>query len=144
MKAKFALLTLILASTPALAHVEPGRYVGHTAQGTPCTMDVVSIRFEGDIPHPLNERVEVRLENGVAFTLSHLPQIDRTEKLVRPEGGKLTGARGVRGAGDAMILEMIHSETYTGPESFVVLHDEYKDASKSSKFECLQVRKQGE
>jgi hypothetical protein len=144
MKAKTALLTLILASSPALADVVPGRYVGHSAQGAPCSMDVISIRFEGDIPHPLNERVEVRMENGVSFTLSHLPLIDRSTGRVRPEGGKLTGARGVRGAGDAMILEMIHSETYTGPESFVVLHDDYKDASKSSQLECLQVRKQGE
>jgi hypothetical protein len=143
MKAILAVL-MILSATPALAHVEPGRYVGHTADGVACTMDVTAVRFEGNVPHPLNERVEVSLVNGVAFTLSHLPQIDRAENTVRPQGGVLTGVRGVPGAADAVILEMIHSEPYTGPETLTILHDDYKDATKSSKFECLQVRKQGE
>ena len=140
-----ALAVALLLSTPALAHVELGRYSGTLGEaGAPCYIDILNVRFEGGIPHPLNERVDVRLDNGMELTLSHLPQINRSEKTVRPEGGKLTGVKGTRGVGDAAILEMIHSDEYTGPVSLTVIHDDYKDSARSSQSECVKLRKQEE
>jgi hypothetical protein len=138
-----AFLAAALISNAALAHVEPGRYQGTVAStGAACFIDIIAIRFEGNIPHPLNERVDVRLDQGMELTLSHLPQMSRTDKKVRPEGGKLTGVKGNRGVGDGAILEMVHSDEYTGPTTLTVIHDDYKDSSRSTMTECLGLKKQ--
>jgi len=127
------------------AHVEIGRYQGTiSGTGSACYIDILAVRFEGNIPHPLNERVDVRLEDGKELTLVHLPLLNRSERTVRPEGGKLTGVKGSRGVGDAAVLEMIHSDEYTGPTTLTMIHDDYKVPSRSKATECVGLKKQSE
>lgn len=125
LKSLFALATLTAA--PAFAHIEPGLYRG-LSDGAPCTVEVLSITFEGDFKHPLNERVKVSVNNQLPLTLSHLPKVDIAGNKIEHEKGILTGAiaesMGESGTlKTAVVLEMSHEAGASGPTQYTLMKE---------------------
>lgn len=140
MKSKHAFKTIIALtafafSSAAMAHFELGEYRGTAADGTACSFTVKGVSFEGNLRHPLNERIEI-VFNGVSYALSHPPVVDDTAGTVRFDHDHARAIRGVATGAEALTVTMDHSEGRDGPGSFVFVSDNYKSPAMSSKLTC--------
>ncbi len=127
------------ASTHALAHVEPGKYVGVNLDGVACEFEVTQVSFVEDFHHPLHERVDV-VAAGEKFTLSHVSIVDEATGTVRFSHDRFTGVRGFATGSLAAIMTMDHSEGSDGPSSIRVMRDDYSAANQDSDWICAQLK----
>lgn len=127
MKLKSLFAVAALTASQAFAHIEPGIYRG-TSDGAPCTVEILSITFEGDFKHPLNERVKASVNNQLPLTLSHLPKVDIAGNKIEHEKGILTGAV-AEAMGEnatlktAVVLEMSHEPGTSGPTRYTLMKE---------------------
>lgn len=139
MKVLVAALAVFVA-TPVFAHVEVGAYNGKTADGQDCSFEVKGVNFTYGIRHPLNERVEIELGH-VVYVLQHLPRVDLSTEEVLFDREQLTGAMGVQGAANALVLKMNHTDgvvsrlrrdalSQEGPESLTIVTQDYRYGSR--------------
>ena len=135
----FCLTPLLTISETAHAHLKMGTYLGREAStGEPCSVEIHAVRFEGNVRHPINERVEI-FYAGKAWTLRHPALINPTEGTVRPSSDSLEAAHGVPGAADAFQLIISHAPGKDGPTAFYAIHDNYKDPSQSAQVSCQDL-----
>lgn len=133
--ASFAFVTALPVSQ---AHLKIGTYEGTSPSGETCAVEIQEVRFEGNVHHPINERVQVR-HQGKTWTLHHPALIQAEEGTVRPSSDTLESAVGSAGVADAFQLVMSHAPGKDGPIAFHSIHDDYKDASKSSVTTCREL-----
>lgn len=132
----------IVSSQSAFAHLEVGKYSGSDRGGEPCEFRVESVAFEGNVKHPLNERVVIRYENR-SYTLSHLPIVTISEFKVVPEAEVLTGTRGTENVNEAFILKMGHVNGQHGPQEFSFVKHYPEFQSMSNRYMCLELKRTG-
>ena len=136
-------LVLLMAATfglvsSAQAHVKIGTYQGTNAlTQEPCAVEIKAVRFENNLRHPLNERIEVQHSGGSAWTLSHPARLELQEGIVGFSNATLEATRGISGGADAFVIEMSHEEGKDGPSAFHALHHDYRDSGKSTQIHCL-------
>lgn len=132
-----SLILLLLASSTSYAHIEMGAHKGKTATGDACGFTSLGTYHVGGMGHPLNERVEINV-NGVSVQLRHPPLLDEKKGSVRFNHDRFEGFSGIAGGGVAVIIEMAHPEGAEGyPAKLIVLTENWKDAAKNSRIECL-------
>jgi len=131
-----SLSSLLAAPQSAHAHLKIGTYSGQDARtGEPCSVEIRTVRFEGNVRHPINERVEIS-HSGKTWVLHHPALINATEGTVRPSSDTLEAAQGTPGAADAFQLVISHAPGKDGPTAFYAIHDNYKDANQSIQVSC--------
>lgn len=128
---KFALALSVLISVPAFAHVEDGKYVGHTADGKACEMTATGMFFENGMRHPLNERVSVTVD-GVAFTLRHPPVIDAASATAFFNHDMFQGIVATADGAKALQIDMVHTPEKEGPAGFTYIVNKWKTDEKMS------------
>lgn len=139
MKSLIFLLSIIF-SLSAFAGLELGVYEGQTVDGT-CLLSVNDISFEGDVKHPLNEKVKVDISfSEASLTLTHKAIIDLDGSSVQAETEKLSTAIGLENGAEAVILEMNHGGDNPGPTQYFWVFENYKTKEKVQK-KCFNLRK---
>ena len=141
------LLGLLLAASPAHAHLELGTYHGTApAPGNEaCSFKVVEIAAAYDTPHPLNERVTLELADGLRVELRHPVSIDSGAATIGFDHEHLSGARGVRTGNAsatelAVVLTMNHGAGHHGPTELVLIHQDSSDPNNTGKATCLNLK----
>jgi len=128
MKSSCFLFSTLFLSLSAEAHLEKGVYSGLGMNGSPCSFEVIDIRFENGVKNPLNERVLIKF-NARALTLQHLPVVNANDGTVQFTHEQLTAAEGTAAGGSAFVLKM-NSQTHKA-ESIVLVNDQWQDDVKS-------------
>lgn len=128
MKTAIVGFTVLFLSLSAEAHLEKGIYAGLGLNGSPCSFEVVDIRFQNGVKNPLNERVLIKF-NARELTLQHLPVVNANDGTVQFTHEQLTAAEGTPTGGAAFVLKM-NGQTHK-PDSFVLLNDQWQDEVKS-------------
>jgi hypothetical protein len=128
MKSAMTILCLSLVATAAEAHLEKGVYSGLGLNGSPCSFEVIDIRFENGVKNPLNERVLIKF-NSRELTLQHLPVVNAADGTVQFKHEQLSAVEGTPTGGSAFVLKM-NSQSHK-PDSFVLLQDHWQDEVKS-------------
>ena len=124
-------LALIFMSTAALAHVEPGTYLGTTPEGHQCVMTAEATYFENNQRHPLNERIKITVGSRT-FTVAHPSVIDSSKGTVGFNHDLFQGVVPTATGAAALEIAMEHSETFEGPRSFIVMEDFWRDKRRES------------
>jgi len=132
-----ALVSLLLISAPAFAHLNKGPYVGTTEDGKACGFEVLDVQFDGGVRHPLNERVQVEVD-GTRFELRHLPRLDVQTGAIEFDGAHLSGAFATAQGKFAAVLWMDHSEGFDGPRVLNIMH---QATGHQMKIVCSSLRK---
>ena len=138
MRTLFALVLLV--SVSAFAHVEEGRYVGHTPDGKACEMTSTGMSFEGGVHHPLTERANVVVE-GASFSLRHPPVIDATAATAFFNHDMFQGINATADGAVAMQIDMVHTSTKEGPSGFTYIVNNWKTGAKTS-IVCQEIELQ--
>jgi hypothetical protein len=133
MKSIFSFI-FALSALPALAGIEPGTYLGSSADGQPCSMLAKETYFLGGVRHPLNERVDVEL-NGQAFVLQHPAVISVEESLASFNHDAFESVLPTSEGAQALIVNMMHSEDDSGPIAFQHIAHKWR-ADERVKLEC--------
>jgi hypothetical protein len=128
---KFALAFALLISVPALAHVEEGRYVGHTADGAACEMISQGMSFEKGMHHPLTERVTA-VVNGVTFVAGHPAVIDAATATASFNHDMFQGVVAIATGAQALQIDMVHTPEKEGPSGFTFIENNWKTGVKTS------------
>ena len=128
---KFAVVLSVLISVPALAHVETGKYVGHTPDGKPCEMISDVMSFENGMHHPLTERVNVTMD-GATFKLGHPPVIDAASATASFNHDMFQGIVATADGAKALQIDMVHTEQKEGPAGFTYIVNKWKTGEKTS------------
>lgn len=138
---KTVLISLIsLVSISALAHIEPGVYVGATADGLACEMTAGTNYFLENKAHPLNERIEITYA-GEKYIVQHPPTIEEATSTVYFNHDAFHGVLATDKGGKAMIIHMQHTADAEGPASFTAIDHQWKSGSKVT-VACLNIKKQ--
>ena len=128
-------------TTPALAHIEPGLYVGAMDDGATCQFRAIRQYYEGDIPHPLREKIVIETQ-GVEFTVGHPAVIDNTTKLAHFNHDLFQGVVPTSKGAQALTVEMLHSGEAKGPTAFTFLNHEWR-ADQRASVVCKNLKFQG-
>ncbi len=129
---KSAAITLILlASQIAMAHVEPGKYLGKTPDGQECSMLAKETYFENNARHPLNERIKITV-NGSEFTVAHPPIIDAAKAIAFFNHDAFHGVLPTEGGARALVITMTHDQGKEGPVSFTLIENQWRERKKES------------
>jgi hypothetical protein len=136
-----------LVATQAMAHFQIGRYEGTSVHGA-CGFEIKSVNFKNNLKHPLNERVEVKLDFGhvsdslesSAVEMVHLAIVDSEIGSVRPKHEILTAV--LPFAGGAHAAELFMNDN--GPFKMTFVSDNYKNANKNFKMVCDQLTYKGQ
>ena len=131
MKVYAAALVLSLVSFSAQAHVEPGKHVGQTADGKPCSMEAGITYFENNAHHPLNERIKIVVD-GTEFTVGHPPVVDAENAIAYFNHDLFQGIVPTSTGAKALVVDMIHSEEKEGPVRFTLIENFWKAGKKTS------------
>lgn len=128
---KFFAVVLALATTPALAHVEPGIWKGTTADGKECSFHAGATYFEGGTRHPLNERISITVD-GAEFKVGHPPVLDFKEPKAFFNHDVFQGVLPSATGAKAIEIEMVHEEGREGPVAFTVVDHAWKTDERGS------------
>lgn len=117
---------LIMALTPfAWAHVEPGTYQGSTDDGITCHMTAGQTYFENQMAHPLNERIQITIDNDV-FLVGHPPLVKPEESMAYFNHDLFQGVLPTKTGAKALIIHMVHSDEFEGPASYELIDHAWK------------------
>lgn len=131
-------LIVTLASLTAFAHVEPGTYVGKTAEGKDCSMIAGRTYFAGELRHPLNERVELTVE-GTLFLVGHPSVIDSAKGEVGFNHDLFQGVVPTKTGAQALEVVMEHSEIFEGPKSYTFMDSKWR-TGESAAIKCDNLK----
>lgn len=124
-------LSVLLSSAAALAHIEPGTWMGKTEAGADCGFLAGPAYFEPNVKHPLNERIKVQIGNDV-FTVQHPPVIDGATSTAFFNHDLFQGVLGTAEGARALIIQMVHSAKQEGPTAFQLIDHSWKSNTKQS------------
>ncbi|MEQ1878019.1 MAG: hypothetical protein ABL958_15355 [Bdellovibrionia bacterium] len=131
------LLLTVLFSIQAQAHVEPGKYVGASADGTACAMVAGETYFEGGAAHPLNERIKIAIGNEIVI-VGHPPVVSSAQSMAYFNHDIFQGVIPHGKGAKAIIINMIHEEGKEGPASFELIDHAWKTNEKSH-IKCMKL-----
>lgn len=141
MKTGLALLTVAFFATNAFAHVEPGIYEGKTADGEPCKMTALRTYYVGGARHPLNERVDIRLDKDL-FVMAHPSVIETATAKASFNHDMFQGVRPTAKGAQAMVIVMGKEgeAEVEVPKSFHWIDHIWKTDERQS-FECRHLKR---
>lgn len=140
-----ALLSSVLVSTQAFAHVEKGDYKGLDQNGKACAFTIGEMWFEGEIEHPLTERIEVSklVFEGFKpvlnqFQTGHPPVVNLESGLARFNHDIFQDiAATATGAVSVTILKQKEESKEGKPVGIIYIEDNYRNKNESKKITCL-------
>jgi hypothetical protein len=135
----FLMTAMVSFSSMALAHVEPGFYFGKTPEGRTCFLQAFETYFEKNTPHPLNERVRMRI-GADEFHVGHPPVIDPAQSVASFNHDLFQGVLPTAVGARVLIVEMLHSSAQEGPAAFQLIDHQWKSNKRSSLF-CRGLRR---
>lgn len=141
MKNLFTIATLLISSS-TFAHVEPGTYVGETPDGEECMIEAIRQYYVDNVKHPLNERIELKTEQGIKFTVGHPPVIDETEgdEVAAFNHDYFEGILPTKTGAAALVINMKHEEGKEGrPVAFHIINHNWKE-KKVSALHCEAIK----
>lgn len=124
----------------AFAHVEPGVYRGQTASGEVCEITAGLNYFLDNKAHPLNERIEM-VYGGEKYIVQHPPVIDELSSTAFFNHDAFHGILATNTGAKALIVHMLHTDSYEGPGSFTAIDHQWKSGNKVT-VACLNIKKQ--
>lgn len=124
----FSTLLLLLPLT-ALAHIEDGVYEGKDDKGATCEMKSNKTYLDGTLKHPLNERVEL-IVNNITFIVQHPAIIDETKATAGFDHDQFKGVTPNKTGADALVIKMVHTEDYEGPSEYYFINHQYNPDSR--------------
>lgn len=127
----FALILTATAAAPAFAHIEPGTYVGQTADGAACSIEALRQYYVDDVHHPLNERVVLNA-GGDEFTVGHPPVIEVATDTAYFNHDNFEGVRATPVGAKALVIDMIHEAGSEGPGAFHLITNNWKTKERSA------------
>jgi hypothetical protein len=137
MKHLIVIATLVFVSN-AHADILFGKMKGQDKNGQACEIEVLTKYYTDNTPHPLNERISVKFE-GSQWELAHPAVIKEADSQVRFDHSffqqiiaKPTGAA-------SLVMAIDHEAEPHAATSFVMIDDNYRDASKSRKISCANL-----
>lgn len=122
----------------ASAHIEKGIHQGQTATGEVCSLSAGEQIFLNDQAHPLNERVHIQI-GGDAFLVGHPPVVDAEKAIAHFNHDLFQAVLATSTGAKALIIEMVHTESKEGPESYTLITHDWKTGA-SSKLVCSGLR----
>lgn len=120
---------IALLSSSSWAHVEPGTYHGTAENGASCSMTAGETYFENQVPHPLNERIQMTIENDI-FLVGHPSIVKPEESLAYFNHDVFQGVLPTKTGAKALIIHMVHSEEFEGPASYELIDHAWKSDSR--------------
>lgn len=134
------LMTGLMTVVSVSAHIEPGIYKGLTADGQACQFEAGANYYLEDVKHPLNERIDM-IYNGADYVVQHPPIVDEATTTVHFNHDAFHGVLATPTGGKALIIHMLHTDTFNGPGSFTAIDHQWKTGLKVS-VTCLNIKKQ--
>ena len=136
------LFSILLLVSVAQGHVDPGLYKGTTPEGLQCSMLCHRTFFEGELKHPLTERVELTV-NESRFVVQHPPVIDEKTKSAYFDHDQFKGVLPNAKGAMALVVKMNHQGGTEGPSEFYLISHEYRGNERSA-LHCqnLQLQRQ--
>ena len=129
---KYIITTLSLLSALSVsAHIEEGTHAGVTKEGQACSLEAGAQTFENNLPHPLNERIEVTV-NGNKFSVHHPSAINITTGEVSFNHDFFEGVLATAVGANALVIKMLHSTDFEGPTEFTLIEHNWKTGEKKS------------
>lgn len=140
MKTLLLSFAALLVSVSAFAHVEPGMYKGTKADGSECSMVAGETYFEKETPHPLNERISIRVGED-AFVVGHPPVFQPKDSFVYFNHDVFQGILPTATGAKAIEIEMVHTKDKEGPVSFTFVENQWRAKVRSS-YTCSGLQHQ--
>lgn len=137
MKTFFVLM--IFAATTARADLVTGLFKGTDLEGHACEINVVSVGHEGDLRHPLTERVTVVL-NGQEWKLGHPAEVNEEASKVRFNHNSFRGITPTKVGAQFLRLNIDHDAEPHAPTSYTFVNDNYRDDVKSGTITCTGLK----
>lgn len=134
----FLILAILFFARGAFAHIEEGTYAGVTAQGDKCSMVAGKNYFLNNTPHPLNERIEIQVNNE-NFVVHHPLVVNPDEPVAAFNHDLFEGVIPTKTGALGLVIKMSHTETFEGPSEFSFIQHEYK-TDKRSVLTCLNLQ----
>lgn len=133
-------LTIVLVFLGLAAHAdfEVGVYQGSDQNGKVCSFSAGSQTFENNVPHPLNERFAITV-SGDNFQVYHPRAIDAATSTVSFNHEILESVLPFNAGSKALVIEMMHSESFEGPTAFTWIMDNWKTGEKA-KIVCTSLK----
>lgn len=137
---KIIILALTLLALNSFSALELGIYEGADGDDK-CLLSINNVSYLNNVKHPLNERVEVLVSFSESnFIVTHFPIINTEEVNVAAETELLKGAQASAELVEAIVMKMIHSTDYHGPDSFTYIYHDLTSGEKTKKV-CNNLRK---
>jgi hypothetical protein len=124
-------LSALFVTTTASAHIEPGTWMGKTAQGAECGFVAGPAYFEPNVQHPLNERIKVQIGTDV-FVMQHPPVVDAATSTAFFNHDLFQGVLATSTGARALIIQMVHETGKEGPTAFQLIDHAWKTNSRKS------------
>lgn len=130
MKLFSVISTLLLIGASASAHIENGIYKGKTDAGDVCEMQANRTYFEGELKHPLNERVEL-VVNALTYQVGHPPLIDETAPMAAFDHDQFKGSYPLSTGAMGLVVKMTHAEGKEGPTEYYLISHQYRQDTRT-------------
>jgi hypothetical protein len=138
MKSIAAVLVLLL-SIQSQAHMTKGTYLGiNPVDQSVCSMEVLGQNFIDNQPHPLNERVQIKISEDT-FNVGHPVVLDANAPQAGFNHDQFQGVVALKNGAKGLIVEMIHSETKEGPKAYTLITDIWT-TGEVSKIQCDDLK----
>lgn len=128
---KIIFVLTLISSFSAFAHIEEGTHTGVAADGQACSFVAGAQTFENNLPHPLNERIEVTV-NGDKFVVHHPAVIDIAANKVHFNHDLFEGVLATPVGAKALIVTMVHTADFEGPSDFTLIENNWKTGEKKT------------
>jgi hypothetical protein len=125
------LSTLFIASV-SQAHIKPGDHFGTQRDGQKCSMTVGKTYFIDDFKHPLQERIEIKI-NGEDFLVQHPPVISPSRSLAFFNHDRFHAINANPTGAKAVVIDMGVVDGHKAPTRFVLIDQNYKEKTQSKK-----------
>lgn len=136
---KFFIFATVLFPVIASAHIDKGTWKGVARDGVECSMFVGDQTFVDNFPHPLNERISVKV-GDIAYVVHHPYVINAADGSVDFNHDLFEGVVANKNGASAIQVKMIHSEDFEGPASFSVMNHNWRTGEKEL-LECGSLKK---
>lgn len=139
MKQKLFVAMALMISNFSFAHIEPGVYIGETPDGEECSIEAIRQYYVDNFKHPLNERIELELDDGTKFTVNHPAVISAEKETAGFNHDAFHGIKPTKVGATALVIDMKHENGKEGhATAFHVIEHNWKD-KKVKALHCLDI-----
>lgn len=118
-----------LMSLSAYAHIDQGIWKGVVSPSADCFMEVGAQIFENNLPHPLNERIKIKV-GSTDYLIRHPYSINATSGEVSFNHDLFEGVVATKTGAFALVIKMAHTDEFEGPVEFSVMEHNWKTGNK--------------